>query len=106
MSTDSVRYPDAATLIWIVEKDGRPFGRLEDACFADMFWLSYRVVEICEQPRDRDAIFAKAFWHDAPLPTFRHALTGRVCTTAFAGGQCPTRQTPTVVIRGLDRSAM
>jgi hypothetical protein len=97
---------DAATRIWIVEKNGRPFGRLEDARFQDMFWVNYRVVDLTERPGDRDALFSKIFWHEAPLPTYRHAQTGHVNRSAFAGGLLPTPESPWVSIRALHPPAL
>jgi hypothetical protein len=99
--TDLSPLPDAATRIWIVEKAGRPFGRLKDARFQDMFWVNYRVVDLTERPADRDALFSKSFWHEAPLPTYRHAHTGHLNSTAFAGGLLPTPECPWVSIRAL-----
>src|SRR4051794_14093685 len=91
---------DAAHRDWLVEKNGRVFARLEDARFAEMFWVSYRVVDLTKNDVDRSALFASDFWHQAPHPTFRNSMTGASCSTAFAG-RTPTQADPVVHMRAL-----
>lgn len=92
---------DAQHRVWWVEKQGKVFARLEDARFADMFWVAYRVVDLTRTEQERAELYSKKFWHDGPLPKFRHVKTGAVVETAFAGGQTPTAEDPLVWIRAL-----
>ena len=97
---------DSRLRVWIVEKEERQFARLEDARFVDMFWVSYRVIDLTETEEDRQRLFSAPFWLEGPLPTFRHLPSGIVCSTAFAGGGVlPTPETPVVVMRGLNPPA-
>ncbi len=93
---------DRGLRVWIVEKEGRQFARIEDARFVDMFWVSYRVIDLTKTEADRRFLFSAPFWLEAPLPTFRHVPSGFVCNTAFAGtGVLPTPENPLVIMRRL-----
>lgn len=88
--------------IWHVEKSGRVFARLENARVVEMFWVAYAVVDLTASPEDRRLLFSPEFWHQVPLPSFRHLPTGAVCAGAFAGGLFPTPERPEVVMRALN----
>lgn len=88
--------------MWLVEKYGRVFARLEDPRFEDMFWYIYRVSDLTSTDADRALLFSEAFWHESPLPQFRHEQSGSLCTTALVGGVTPIPDDPCVTIRSLD----
>jgi hypothetical protein len=97
---------DADWRVWLVEKadaDGsmRPLARLEDARWADMFWVVYSVVDLTTCEEDRARLFSTELWHADPLPTFRHVPTNVVWEHAFAGGQLPSIERPYVTLRAL-----
>jgi len=99
--TEMPPLPDAFWRVWLIEKDGKVFGRLEGARFSDMFWVAYRVIDLTDCAEDRAALFSQPFWHLSPLPTFRHLQTDMRCTGAFAGGLIPTPEFPWVHMRAL-----
>jgi hypothetical protein len=88
-------------LIWLVQKNGRVFSALDRACFHDMFWVGYRVVDLTCTPGDQEQLLSAGFWHEDPLPRFVHLFSDFVCDTAFAGGILPTRALPLVSMRAL-----
>jgi hypothetical protein len=92
---------DAARRVWLVEKDGRIFGRLEDACWSDMFWVRYRVVDLTTNEADHRLLFSDEFWDPANKPMFRHQRTQMVCSCAFAAPRGPTPKSPFVIMRAL-----
>jgi len=61
---------DAQRYVWLVERDGRVFARLEEASLFDMFWIQYRVVDLTSSDADRALLYSQRFWLEGPLPTF------------------------------------
>lgn len=92
---------DALWRVWWVEKEGKVYARLEEARFLDMFWVIYRVVDLTTTEQARTELYSMKFWHEGPLPTFRHVETGVVVDSAFAGRQTPTPEDPLVSLRAL-----
>jgi hypothetical protein len=47
---------------WIAERDGRPVAVLTEPRWEEMFWDSYCLEIIADDPQVRDAMLAEAFW--------------------------------------------
>jgi hypothetical protein len=47
---------------WVLERDGRPVAVLTDWRFEEMFWDSYRIEPIGDDPEERREILTNAFW--------------------------------------------
>lgn len=92
---------DAPWRVWWIEKEGQVYARLEEARFLDMFWVLYRVVDLTTTEQARTELYSMKFWHEGPLPTFRHVETGVAVDSAFAGRQTPTAEHPLVSLRSL-----
>lgn len=85
---------------WYVEKDGRTWAMLTDCTFADMFWDTYAVQPLVQEPALREQLFSKDFWHLGPLPTFRNRVTDETLE-ALPGGLVPTEANPRLMVHGL-----
>lgn len=48
---------------WIAERDGIPLAVLTEPRFEDMFWDSYHLEVIAEDPEIRTAMLSEEFWH-------------------------------------------
>jgi hypothetical protein len=85
---------------WYVERAGQRVALLLDPRFEDMFWDSYRVEPLVEDPEERRRILSdRGWWHQRGL-VFRNRQFDAVADTAFAGGEVFT-EAGRVVMRGL-----
>ena len=74
--------------------DGKVVAVLTERQWIDMFWYSYRIEPLAAAATDDD------LW-DRCRFTFRDPATGRVCTTAFVGGQRPFIQEGRIKLRAM-----
>ena len=85
---------------WFVEYDGRRVALLTEPCFVDMFWESYQITPLSENPGERaDMMTLNDFWRfpDPPLVYVSRGF-GLRAKLAFASGLTgPGR----VAVRGL-----
>jgi hypothetical protein len=86
---------------WDVELDGRPVAVLTDGRYYDMFWGSYLIQPLTEDPKELQYLYSEDFWH-GPL-VFRSRKSGRLAAYAFPSGEAASmlRQSGRVVMRGL-----
>jgi hypothetical protein len=84
-----------------VELDGRPVAVLSDGRYYDMFWGTYLLQPLTEDPEELRYLYSDDFW-SSPL-VFRSRESGGVAANAFAGGEAASvlRQTGRVLMRGL-----
>jgi hypothetical protein len=76
---------------WLVELAGTPVALLTDPRCEDMFWDSYRLEPLTEDPELRKQLFTKAFWDEFPRLTFRSREFGDVVPDAWPAGDVFTR---------------
>lgn len=72
--------------------------KLTDRIWTDMFWRNYRIEPIDESARE--IIADDNLWVHCRF-TFRDPVTGKVCTSAFAGGSPPYVRDSLVSLRGM-----
>jgi hypothetical protein len=48
--------------MWLVERDGRAVATLTDPQYEDMFWTSYRIEPLADDPDEQAAIVSDEFW--------------------------------------------
>lgn len=84
---------------WFVERDGHCVAILSDRRWADMFWDSYAIEWVTENPQERAEPIAEVpcLWWGRQLK-FRNREINEVVETAFASG--PPRE-GRVFMRGL-----
>jgi hypothetical protein len=71
---------------WLVELGGTPIALLTEPRFEDMFWTSYCLEPLTEDPELRKQLFTRAFWDDYPKLTFRSREFGTVVPHAWPAG--------------------
>jgi hypothetical protein len=75
---------------WFVEHHGRRVAQLTDPQFADMFWYSYQVEPLTEDPAEREALLTSPDRWLACEFVFRSRRFGLAAENAFpAGGVFP-----------------
>jgi hypothetical protein len=86
---------------WFVELDGRPIAELtEPRCQPDApFWLSYVVVPLTEDPKERAQLFTLEFWHSGKA-AFRSRKFGVLALGVFISGVAPCPRTHRIIGRG------
>jgi hypothetical protein len=85
---------------WYVERAGQPVAVLLDPRFEDMFWDSYQVEPLVDDPNERSRIQCdQRWWHQRGL-VFRNRYFGAAADTAFAAGDVFTED-GRVIVRGL-----
>jgi hypothetical protein len=47
---------------WVLERDGRPIAILTGPRFEEMFWDSYRIEPVGDDPEERRQVLTNAFW--------------------------------------------
>jgi hypothetical protein len=83
---------------WFVETNGRRVAALSDVRWEDMFWHSYAVHPLGEDPAESDEIFRAGFWAQV---SYRNRVTGDVVVDVLPGGATPTRDNPRIAMRAL-----
>ena len=87
---------------WILERGGRPIAILSDPRYEDMFWDSYKLEIVAEDPELRARIATKEFW-DEPLTeglVYRNRLLGDTANHPFAAAS-PFPEPGRILMRGL-----
>jgi hypothetical protein len=85
---------------WYVERGGRRVALLLDPRFEEMFWDSYRVQPLVDDPEERRRILSSREWWRQSELVFRNRQIDAVADTAFAGGRVFTDD-GRVLMRGL-----
>lgn len=57
---------------WDVELDGRVVAFLDEPCFEDMFWISYRLTPTTDDPALAALLLSEDFWRRSPRPGLRY----------------------------------
>jgi hypothetical protein len=71
---------------WVVEYDGQPVAILTEPRCLDMFWHTYKIDVVTQDPRLReDLLTVPSFW-DRPAIVWRSRLFGLVAPNAFVSG--------------------
>ena len=64
---------------WDLELDGRVVARMDEPRFEDMFWMSYRVTPVTDDPALAERVLTEAFWKGGePLDLVYRRATGLV----------------------------
>jgi hypothetical protein len=83
-----------------VELDGECVAVLTDPQFFDMFWTSFHVVPVMDDPVERMRISTdRGWWHQNKL-VFRNRLLDEIVEIAFVVGDVFT-ESGRVILRGL-----
>jgi hypothetical protein len=73
---------------WLVERNGVPVARLFDPQYADMFWVSWVVHPVTDDPTECAGVMSAEFW--APefdsVTEYRSCEFGSVASNAFPTG--------------------
>ena len=87
---------------WILERDGKAIATLSDCQYEDMFWDSYRIEPITDDPDTRKLILSEAFWVGSEWIglTWRNRELEMLPVAPFPAGS-PIRKSGRVVVRGL-----
>ncbi len=67
---------------WWVEENGRRLARLSDPWYVEMFWDSYAITPLSDDPAECAAILSEEFWHGRQL-RFRSAQFNQYAENAF-----------------------
>ena len=70
---------------WFVECDGRKLARLVDPKMEEMYWYSYRMEPLSDDPADLTRLYSNEFWFSEQL-MYRNCEFNVVADFAFAGG--------------------
>jgi hypothetical protein len=87
---------------WLVEIDGRPAALLTDSQWADMFWNSYRMTPLTDDPETLAQLQDVEFWRACETRgvKFRNRATSLVAEYAFPGWD-PFPEPGRIVMRGI-----
>jgi hypothetical protein len=87
---------------WIVERQDRPIAVLTEPRWEDMFWDSYRMEIVADDPELRARMFTTEFWLkvEAEGLVWRNREFGDVAEFAFPGGE-PFPEPGRLMMRGL-----
>jgi len=87
---------------WIIEIEGRPVALLSDPKQAEMFWNSYRMTPLTDEPKLLADLQNVEFWRhcEARGVAFRHRASSKIARYAFPGGD-PFPEPGRLVMRGL-----
>ena len=69
---------------WIIEQKGQPIAILSDAQFHEMFWDSYKIDVVTDDPDLRERIASREFWANAEAEGLVYRNKGFGCAAAFA----------------------
>jgi hypothetical protein len=87
---------------WIIEREGRPIAVLSEPRSEEMFWDSYKLEVVAEDPGLRARIVTAEFW-DNPLTdglVYRNRLLGDTASHPFAAAS-PFPEPGRIMMRGL-----
>jgi hypothetical protein len=87
---------------WIIEIEGRPVALLSEPKWAEMFWTSYRMTPLTDDPKTLANLEDVEFWRvcESRGVAFRHRASSRIARYAFPGGD-PFPEPGRLVMRGL-----
>lgn len=69
---------------WDLELDGRVVGHLDEACWEDMFWISYRITPTTDDAELAARLLTEGFWReDWRHLTFRSRALGLAAEHPF-----------------------
>lgn len=84
---------------WYVEHRGRTVAQLVDPRYEDMFWVSYRIELLAENPQDAELAMSAPRWLACEF-AFRNREFGDIVEHAFPGGG-PFSEDGRISMRGL-----
>jgi hypothetical protein len=85
---------------WFVEDNGRRIAQLTDPRFEDMFWYSYKIEPLTEDPAEREELLTSPDRWLACKFVYRSRQFDSVAETAFPAGQ-PFPEPGRVLMRAL-----
>jgi hypothetical protein len=85
---------------WYVEHEGRRLALLSDPAFEDMFWDSYRIEALTDDPEERRRVLSDPSWWLQGKLVFRSRAFDAVASTAFPAG-CVFTGSGRVLMRAL-----
>lgn len=75
---------------WYVEVDGRKVARLVDPQWEDMFWVTYRLEPLTDDPQEKALLYTNEFW-DSGKHVYRNCEFDEKAPDAFTCGSPGTR---------------
>ena len=88
----------------MIEIDGQPVALLSDPKRVEMFWTSYLMIPLTEDPKTLADLKDVEFWRHCETHgvAFRHRASSKIAQYAFPGGD-PFPEPGRLVMRGLYR---
>ncbi len=87
---------------WVIERQGKPIAILTDCRWEEVFWDSYRIEIVADDPELRDKMLSKEFWAVAESEglTYRNRQFGDGAMFAFPS-LSPFSEPGRLMMRGL-----
>ena len=87
---------------WLIEREGQTIAMLSDARWDDLFWHSYHLEVVTDDPKLRQRILNREFWTNAKREglVWRSTEFGEAVEGAYSAG-CPFAEPGRLLMRGL-----